>query len=601
MTEWQKRAKDTSPEKTIEKIEGILKNYGFKTEYEEMPLDVPGCYSSRVSLVVGKSRRFGTNGKGSTPIFCKASAYAELMERVQNRVMMPPVYSSSAIYKEAFQKYAKQYPLDFESEAEKEGSIINLYIDTIAKTSSLYKLSPENARTGVKLMIEEILGEKVLFGQKIYNYTKNREEIFSLELMSLFIGSNGMAAGNTLEEAIVQATCEIFERMALAAMLRDHVSFPDIPREAAFKDEYIKIVVTEIESRGYTVSMKDASLGKGLPVVGAFIFDKKNQTMSFHMGSHPSMFVALERIFTETMQGVKLKDAARMNTISFSQNDDYQNFNAMKVGLAPVPADSFIKEPDYQYSGWNEIKATDNKAMAKKMLDLLGTFGQDVYVLDVSWMGFPSVLVFSPLVSDARAINTQTLRFAFHSFNLQRYFRRIDTLTEKEVRKMREYVILQRNAVLENEAVFATALPIDNFIKNDFFGQVAAYCTYRLGDIKNAALLLRQTAGCNLDDQFIKAQSTYLTAMNFGKTVEEAKKLLEIISTKEIAEKVVELFSDPEKILEKGLPHCTGDCKNCKNVNCLEEDHSKFYAYLLEKQCENMRGINDLKTALDIE
>lgn len=600
MTEWQIRAKDCSPKDTVAKIEKLLAESGIKTEYMEVPLDVPGCYSSRVSIVTGNSKSFGSNGKGSTAEFCKASAYAELMERIQNRVMMPPVFCFDPDYKKVTDKYTELFPYDIEKEASEEGSILNTYIDAIAKTSNLYKFSPEYAKEGVKLMIENMFDTKKYYGQKIYNYTKNREENFSQEITTLFVGSNGMASGNTLEEAIVQACCEIFERMALAAMLRDHISFPDIPREDAFKSDYIKNVVTEIERRGYTVSMKDASLGKGLPVVAAFIFDKEHQTMSFHMGSHPSMFVALERVFTETMQGITLKDAARLNDISFSQNTEYQNFNAMKVGIAPVPADSLLKEPDYPYSGWNEIKATDNKAMAKKMLDLLGTFGHDVYVLDVSWMGFPSVLVFSPLVSDARPATMTTLKSASQNIHLQNCFRKLDRLTEKDVRKLREYVILQRFAILENDPIFATALPIENFLKNDFFGQIAAYCTYRLGNVKDAAMLLRQIYAYNRDNVFIKAQAMYLMALNSGKTKPEAKKLIEITCTSDIAEKVDYIFSDPEKVLERALPYCNYDCKNCKNINCKEKSHVEFYSLILEKQFANLRGNKDLKEALNV-
>ncbi len=67
-----------------------------------------------------------------------------------------------------------------------------------------------------------------------------------------------------------------------------------------------------------------------------------------------------------------------------------------------------------------------------------------------------------------------------------------------------------------------------------------------------------------------------------------------------MANKVEYLFSEPEKVLERGLPYCTQDCSNCKNTNCLAEDHTKFYIKLVDRLCTYNKGGENIKKALEL-
>ena len=85
-TEWNIRYKENAPEETVERIIELLHNVGLETAYEEMAPDTKGCYSSRVWLKNPGLSSIAANGKGTTAAFAKASAYAELMERIQNKM-----------------------------------------------------------------------------------------------------------------------------------------------------------------------------------------------------------------------------------------------------------------------------------------------------------------------------------------------------------------------------------------------------------------------------------------------------------------------------------------------------------------------------------
>ena len=80
-TEWNVRYKENAPQETVDRIIGLLRNIGLETDYVSFGLDTKGCYSSRVSLNNPGLNAIASNGKGTTAEFCKASAYAELMER----------------------------------------------------------------------------------------------------------------------------------------------------------------------------------------------------------------------------------------------------------------------------------------------------------------------------------------------------------------------------------------------------------------------------------------------------------------------------------------------------------------------------------------
>lgn len=72
--------KDARPMDTVERIKGILDEYGIRTVVTWGESNVPNCYSLRVNI---EGTRVGTNGKGVTKEFALASGYGEFMERLQ--------------------------------------------------------------------------------------------------------------------------------------------------------------------------------------------------------------------------------------------------------------------------------------------------------------------------------------------------------------------------------------------------------------------------------------------------------------------------------------------------------------------------------------
>ena len=93
-----------------------------------------------------------------------------------------------------------------------------------------------------------------------------------LEYVRQIGGPNGKATGNFLEEAIVHATTEIFERRAHVTVLRNKMVTPTIDIETVT----YPIVQRQIEfvrSKGIEIILKDLSFAGVLPCVGAYFVD----------------------------------------------------------------------------------------------------------------------------------------------------------------------------------------------------------------------------------------------------------------------------------------------------------------------------------------
>jgi ribosomal protein S12 methylthiotransferase accessory factor len=80
-------------------------------------------------------------------------------------------------------------------------------------------------------------------------------------------GTNGMAAGNSLEEALLHAVCEVIERHCLALIEIGRLKTPLID-PATVDSSIARDLINRFRSLKQQVFIKDFSLGVGLPVVG---------------------------------------------------------------------------------------------------------------------------------------------------------------------------------------------------------------------------------------------------------------------------------------------------------------------------------------------
>ena len=138
-----------------------------------------------------------------------------------------------------------------------------------------------------------------------YNLTRGREMLIPLNWFYEINEFNGPAAGNTLEEAIIQGLSEVVERHVSALVSRQKLLTPTIDT-ASLISEPARELVEKFQGLGIKLFLKDFSLEMGLPTVGALAYDPSTfpglSEIVFTAGTAPDPEKALIRAVTEVAQ-----------------------------------------------------------------------------------------------------------------------------------------------------------------------------------------------------------------------------------------------------------------------------------------------------------
>lgn len=374
-----KKYKATTPEATIEKIKNILDS--LHIPFKEMAKGDGKLFCSyRLCITNDEDIAIGTNGKGMTPAYAQASAYAEMMERLQNRVL---VYPNPA-------NYNKDYTF-FPDENKR----------TLVK-DEIYRMVKQYTPRAMPKMGISIEKTDCVF-LDFYHINKNCLEAVPYSLIRWVNGSNGMCAGNIPEEALIQGFNEVFERYCLQEIYLRKITPPTIP-ESEFNGSIILSSLCRMRSEyGMDFCIKDCSLGEGFPVIGLLVYNKDKSKYIMQLGADLSPEVALERCFTEIFQGHTAEDLAFEN--KFDDNAQLELFNEFKrslvYGRGRMPADFFYDVPTYTYNPQNHIPSgRDFSEDLRNITRWLMEQDFQIYVRDNSFLGFPTFHIFIPGMSD---------------------------------------------------------------------------------------------------------------------------------------------------------------------------------------------------------
>lgn len=114
--------------------------------------------------------------------------------------------------------------------------------------------------------------------------------------------SNGGAAGNTLDEAILQGLCEVYERDAVALWWFNRVARPAVDLDS-FQDEYIDRMKAFYATMDREIWVLDLSNDLAVPTFAAVSRrDHEVEDIMVAFGAHPDPDIALFRALTELNQ-----------------------------------------------------------------------------------------------------------------------------------------------------------------------------------------------------------------------------------------------------------------------------------------------------------
>lgn len=372
--------KKARPLETVQRIRNLLCEHDlFVIEVAHKTESVTGMCSSRIILGDEGLRNLniGSNGKGITARYSLASAYAEFMERLQNgaalwKVEGIPITAPGAVQAEEHE--LTEAAISLLTCAYGERSIAD-----IEQAAKRYCVNTPNS--DVFSFTEYSTGRRISFPIYLYNR---------------LCGSNGMAAGNTYTEAILQGLSEVFERAALRELFLSPVTAPMID-ENHFEGTEVLSNLRKLREAGIECRILDCSLGKGLPVLAVML--EKEGCYHIHFGADPSPITALERCLTEIFQGRAL-DTLPLYPPLPADADAYLRF----MNEARQYSDSTGRVPQWLIEGnssWSfeefthPVTISDEDDMAY-YLSILERLGKSLFIHKTGVLGFPAVRVYVP-------------------------------------------------------------------------------------------------------------------------------------------------------------------------------------------------------------
>ena len=564
---------------TIATIRAILAPLGLLPQETFHANPYPEVYSLSLELSEDKGG-FRSNGKGRNNEFCLASAYAEFIERMQNglyatlpRTFLAELRREHGFYYSPDEEYLQQD--QFEALLpEIVGDIVRYTGDGRADfIASYFARIKANGTPGVVAM-------------PFYD-TLNRQVVgLPFNLLLLTVGSNGMAAGNTLAEAIFQGLCELLERWGAAEVFYNKLTPPTVFRDYLSRYPKECVIIAAIEQSGkYKVTVKDFSAGKRIPSVGVIVENRIARTYRLDVGSDTCFQVALSRCLTEVYQGVENEAAFDAAALPIPQaeapyflKDDaaslYQRWQAFtqftKDGRGPFPLSLFGSQPSYAFDPDVFTQRSSYEEEDRRLVTYFHRLGHNVYIRDVSFLGFPSVFIYVPVVSaeGRKNVPAPASQGNYAMLEIDRIESKIFGLSQLSGEELLEVVKVLEHLGPANSItdIFNVKLKQNSPWRQLPVAFLLTQIWYKLGQPDKARQSLRQfLQGRNTMHEYYRLVDRYLELRASGVSADAIQAfLLQQSAAPDLAMVVCQDLANPDRILDLvRLPNCPG-CSTCE-------------------------------------
>jgi len=374
-------SKNSPVEQSINKMKAVLKDVGCEASFSQEKHPLENCFSVNLASNEAPNHIY-SNGKGTISDASIASAYGEYIERLQTNNFFIDFHLPNRKY------YPDEVAFDF------GGDYLN---------PELKKIYSANGELEDKDLVDfnSDYMDKIVALPFIKESTKEKTYIPINILSNLFV-SNGLATGNTANEAKVQALSEIFERYAKIAIIKEGYALPQFPEEVVKSFPKVYKDAQTLRDLGYIIEILDASLGGVFPVTAISLINTKNNTLFVSFGAHPILEVSLERTMTELMQGRDLTnlDAFEIPTFDMSLVADSFNLEAHFIDSNGKLGFPFLSaKKSFEYAPWKyEGNGSDDEYAF--LLDILNSQNREMYVREYTYLDFYSCQMIVPNFSE---------------------------------------------------------------------------------------------------------------------------------------------------------------------------------------------------------
>lgn len=413
------------PENTIDRIKDAFKKLGLELQYKQKIIQSAG-YSVYSGDLLLENFGFLTTGKGISPILSEAGAYAEMAERFS---------AGFTIF----------YNLN--SNIEEYGELLKDIIErkflrgfTIDNNSSLIDFAKINQYFQKKISLQQynLLKDQGIFDILVDGYSLVNENYTKIPIhfIDAISGSNGLAAGNTMEEAIVQGSCEIFERFAAHKIVSQKIVCPTIDINS-IKDDRIQNYVKMLDSINIEVIIKDFTLNDTVPVIGVLFINRniKNDknplkiTQYYKMidvGSHLNLKEAVIRCFVE-----RLQELTKEELMYRKESDELYDFWTKKLNKKYIKIKDVFKHFFRMYYYYGDLSFLEKGSLisfdeltsiinydslddVRYIIDICKRNNWDLQIVDCTHkvLNFPAVrAIIPPLSTDSNPYVSKLMKF----------------------------------------------------------------------------------------------------------------------------------------------------------------------------------------------
>lgn len=321
--------------------------------------------------------RARSGGKGMTDYQARASAVCESIERYCG------VYPQHSLVKASFNEFSKQKRVI-------EPTMLQGFSNTQYENREAWNLTQERpGNHRVPRVVDKnqeiawnaawsLTNNDFCYLPAAFCYFGHREE----GKITIIADSNGSAAGNTLEEAMLQGLMEVVERDSVAIWWYNMIQRQGVDLES-FEENYIPELLEYYASIQRDLWVIDVSSDLGIPAFAGISkrTDQPVEDIILGFGCHPNPKVALFRALTEVNQflpALLYKNVDGSTSYKFPDHDAIKWWITARVAdkpyLVPDPSLPLKKYSDFDLQTSNDIKVeieNSQKSIEDAGLELL--------------------------------------------------------------------------------------------------------------------------------------------------------------------------------------------------------------------------------------
>jgi len=475
--------KDLPLEQTISNMTGMLADLGMKIEISSWRNIVPNVWSLHIRDAASPS--CFTNGKGATKESALCSALGEFIERLNCNFFYNDQFFGEEIAGSEFVHYPNEKWFELEDDDALPAGMLDEYCLDI--------YNPDGELAGSNLI--DTNSGMVERGICTIPYTRHSDGEtvhFPSNLIENLFLSNGMSAGNNLQEAKVQCLSEIFERAVKRQIIEQEIVLPDVPMQVLEKYPSILAGIQGLEAQGFPVVVKDASLGGQFPVMCVTLMNPRTGGVFASFGAHPSLEVALERSLTELLQGRSfegLNDVPKptFDSMTVTEPENFVEHFIDSTGV--ISWRFFSSNHDYDFCEW-DFSGT-NAEESESLFGILADIGKEAYIAEFDQLGASVCRILVPDYSEVYPVEDLIWDNTNKSLDYREDILNLHSLNDDELAGLVERL---EESQLDNQTDIPTLIGIV-FDENTPWGQLTIIelkilIYLALGELENAIELV---------------------------------------------------------------------------------------------------------------